>query len=349
MRIVLFTISHQHNYGAALQTHATCLTLSEMGHSVTLADVRLGERQPLLSRSTIAAAIEAVSPQGRMSARFWSNIPSTKCYNTLQQLCDDPPQADLYLVGSDQVWNPCITGNMAGAFFLPFGDGVQKAVYAASMGGKPWSGDEDLTRLAARQLKTFKGVSCREQQAANEVRRIAGVEAIAVADPTLLRRDFQELTGEVAPNGKMVCFSLYNDPKLDGTAQQMAEQMGIAFLPATTCQLALGRIPWRRTPVDEWLRRIAGARFVVTHSYHGTVLSLLYHRPFAVVYTSRNGRQGRITELLDYLGLSDRFFTDGDEAMKAKIWERPIDFNEVDRRIEALRDKSMQFLNGILR
>ena len=349
MRIVLFTISHERNYGAALQTHATWRTLHEMGHEVVLADVRLGERQPLFSRSTVATAIEAVSPQGRMSARFWSHIPSTRQYSTLQQLYDDPPQADLYLIGSDQVWNPCITGRMAEAFFLPFGNGVEKAVYAASMGGKAWCGDEALTRLAARQLRTFKGVSCREHQAVGEVRRIAGVEAVVVADPTLLRRDFSELTGEVTPNESVVCFSLYNDPRLDRTAQQMAGQMGSTFLPATTCQLVLGRIPWRCTPVDEWLRRMAGARFVVTHSYHGTVLSLLYHCPFAVVYTSSNGRQGRITELLDYLGLSNRFFTDGDEALRARIWEEPIDFEEVDNRIEALRGRSMQFLNDILR
>ncbi len=348
MKVALFTIWHDKNFGAELQAYATIQTLQEMGHTVKLVDYRLNDQPFLFSRQGISSALEKVSPQNRMFERFWAIMPQSRHYSNLNQLMADPPVADYYLVGSDQVWNPKITGDKIKAFFLPFGSHeVKRASYASSLGGGEWLGDEELTSFAKQQLQRFKKVSCREESAVVELERILGIKATTVLDPTLLRRDYGELTGTIVENKSLVYYSLYNEPRITALAEELAKRMGIDCLSANNRTALLGKIPWTRTSIEDWIRYIAGARFVITHSFHGLVLALLYHRPFMVLYTSSNNRQGRITGLLQKIGLSDRFFTDERDALESGVWEKPIDYEMVDSKIDALRNSSLEFLKSV--
>ncbi len=351
MRISLLTIWHGRNFGAELQTYATVRTLQEMGHETTVIDYRLCDESPsLFTPSGLANAMERVSPQNRMFEDFREQLPTTKHYISLEQLMEDPPQADVYLVGSDQVWNPEITRCRAKTYFLPFGgDDVVRASYASSIGGDKWNGDEDLTAYAQSHLRRFKAVSCREQSGCSELKRALGIDATEVLDPSLLRHDYAELTGEMNATGHLVYYALYDCPPLLKAANEVGRILGMEVQSANESTLLLGSIPWRRTPIAEWIRRIAGAGFVMTHSFHGMILSLLYHRPFAIIYTSKDGRQGRLLNLLESLGLTDRFFASAEDAVASRIWEKEIDFDEVDRRLDALRAKSVDFLSNVLK
>lgn len=348
MKVALFTIWHDKNFGAELQAYATIQTLQEMGHTVQLVDYRLNDQPFLLSRQGLSTAFEKISPQNRMFERFWARMPRSRRYLNLDQLVADPPLADYYLVGSDQVWNPKITGGKIKTFFLPFGSSeVKKASYASSLGGGEWLGDDELTTFAKQQLQQFKIVSCREESAVRELERILGVKATAVLDPTLLRRNYDELTGTIKENNSLVYYSLYNEPKITAVAGELAKRMGTDCLSANKRTALLGKIPWTRTSIEDWIHYIAGARFVLTHSFHGLVLALLYHRPFMVLYTSSNNRQGRITGLLQKIGLIDRFFINEKDALESGVWEKPIDYEMVDSKIDALRNSSLEFLKSV--
>ena len=167
MNIALITIWHCGNYGAELQTYATVRMLREMGHSVSVIDFRLEELQKRSSlKGRVFDFLHDCAPVSVKFDHFWKRyIPCTGHYLSSQELADNPPVADLYLVGSDQVWNPKITKAKAPSFFLDFAPkGASMASYASSFGTGKWIGDERLTELALQQLSRFKGISCREQQ-----------------------------------------------------------------------------------------------------------------------------------------------------------------------------------------
>ena len=200
MKIVLLTIWHVKNYGAELQTYATVKKLKELGYVVEVIDFRLfNEVDTQLWSKRLSKFLQSFLPVNRKFNSFWKKyIPSTKCYHSLEDLRAFPPEADLYLVGSDQVWNPRITLDKAPVYFLPFGqNSVLKASFASSIGTAKWTGDESLTHLAINQLKSFKAISCREQTGVEIVKNVFGLDAKLVADPTLLFTNYKELTGIV--------------------------------------------------------------------------------------------------------------------------------------------------------
>ena len=349
MTIALLTIWHEYNFGACLQTYATIRALREMGHEILLVDYRLSDppRHPGLS-DRLQVTITQMSPETKMFENFWSRFPRTRYYRSLTELREDPPKADLYLVGSDQVWNPNITRGKAATFFLPFGDErIARASYASSLGSDVWNGDEKLTALAATQLPQFKAISCREQEGANALGVLFHQKVQWVLDPSLLHTDYHELTGDLTPCDTLAYYELYPLSPLQQLAKDIASQMNLTYTNANERTKLMGKFPWRRTSIATWIRTIAQSQFVVTHSFHGLALSILYQRPFLIVYPKADRRSTRITGLLQALGLSSRFFSSYEEAQASHIWEKEIDYEQVEQRLSALRRSSMEFLHSL--
>ena len=110
MKIALLTIWHEKNYGAELQAYATIKAIKHLGHCPEMINIHLASKEQPSFLGRIANFIEKLLPASTKFERFWSYyIPKTKKYNSVSELYNDPPQADIYIVGSDQVWNPDIT------------------------------------------------------------------------------------------------------------------------------------------------------------------------------------------------------------------------------------------------
>ncbi len=349
MNVALLTIWHEHNFGAFLQTYATVRTLQELGHEVRLIDYRLNDLPTHPSiRTRLLNALDQASPETKSFEHFWRLLPRTRYYRSLQELKEDPPSAELYLVGSDQVWNPRITRAKAKTFFLPFGNQqTTKAAYASSMGSDQWSGNQELTAFAEQQFQKFKAISCREKEGAESLSQLFHRHVEHVLDPSLLRQDYRELTGEISAEETLAYYALYPTPRLEQMAREIARKMELRFTDANKKWRLFGRIPWQRTTIDAWIRTIAQSRFVITHSFHGLALSLTYQRPFMVIYPKGDKRSTRITSLLDALGLSERFFASYEEALHSHIWEKEIDYTQVSQKLQALRDSSMIYLQSL--
>lgn len=116
-KVALLTFHHSFNYGAVCQTYATCRALQKIGYDVEIIDLRIVEKYSLVQR---------LFGIGRMF-KFWyfryRYYPQfTKRYYNTIELKKSPPKADIYMVGSDQTWNPIITKDLLDAFLLKFGD-----------------------------------------------------------------------------------------------------------------------------------------------------------------------------------------------------------------------------------
>lgn len=316
MRIALLTIWHERNYGAEMQAYATIRALEELGHEVKLIDIRLSDISKPSLKGRIAKYIEPFTPAEKKFQLFWKqNIKTTVRYRSAIQLQANPPKADMYIVGSDQVWNPEIAKSLTPIFFLNFGgDNVIRASYASSFGTNQWNGSVELTELVRKQLGKFKAVSCREKTGCVLLKSDFNVESQNVLDPTLLHCNYEELIGVRECKNTLAFYPLAMDADLEEYTKSLSERLGLQWVNVNKKQYLLRNIVWQRNSIEEWISAIASASLVVTRSFHGLAFSIIYHRQFIVV--NNTNRSSRLTDLLSSLGLEDRFFKTIEEVEK---------------------------------
>lgn len=351
MKIALLTIWKEKNYGAEMQAYATIKILKEMGHSVEMINYCLGELKNPTFKQRLIFLISSFCRDTKKFNDFWKKyIPKTKYYRNLNELKKNPPQADCYIVGSDQVWNEEITHDKAPAYFLDFGNkSVKRISYASSFGTEIWKGSEKLTTIARECLQRFSAVSCREISGVRILRDIFNINAINVLDPTLLHRSYPELTGPIVQRNILAFYPLSPFPELESYSKELAKYLGLEYKNINEKKMLVRRIVWDRPSIEDWIRSIAESELVITPSFHGLAFSLIYQRQFIIVQNPNGqNRISRMTNLLEELGLSDRFFTSIDKVKESKIWEHPIDYSLVLPKLELLRNKSLQFLKNSL-
>ena len=353
-RICLLTIWHVGNYGAELQTYCTVRCLKKFG-SVKVIDFRLSDLEEHAPNNVFRKLAWFIIKNWNLTniknCLFWYRyIPSTKRYKSLNELTNNPPIADYYFVGSDQVWNTEITGEYAPAFFLNFAPAESIcASYASSFGANNWRGSGELSILAKNNLSLFKKISCRELSGVKILRNQFGLEGVNVLDPTLLPCNYNELTGIIQPSETLVYYPLSKNDEMVVFCEKLAKHMGLALKNANKKTIIANRFLWNRRSISQWLRMIGGARFVVTPSFHGLTTSIIQHRQFMVIVTEKLiiERSSRIVDLLNLLDLSDRFFTSYEEAWRSRVWEKEIDYEVVDKRLASLRVQSLEFIKSI--
>ena len=97
MKIALFTIWHEKNFGAEMQAYATLRALKELGHDVFLVDLRLDDIRDISLKGKIASLIENISPNYRNFKKFWNkNFPKAVRYRSWDDLKKNPCHADMY-------------------------------------------------------------------------------------------------------------------------------------------------------------------------------------------------------------------------------------------------------------
>ena len=223
MRILTITCHAAQNHGAMLQAAALIAHLRGLGHEAAAIDYRPGwhpyswrdlfATDPRYSRIGLGWAYAlAKAPlrwnERRMSRRrreaferfFSQHIPTTPVrYTSLEQLQANPPEADVYLAGSDQIWNTTLGNGHQPAFYLDFGK-ARRVSYAASFAIDPLEpGTEPFIR---RQLARFDAISVRESSAVRILKEL-GYEGEQVVDPVFLHdADYWRNLGSHAGEGE---------------------------------------------------------------------------------------------------------------------------------------------------
>ncbi len=119
MRIGLLTFHYSMNYGAIMQTYATCRALQELGHDVTIIDFRQPEKKT--NRSLLF--YYKTKAFDRFTQKHYPRMTKT-CY-TLDDVIDNSRNFDCLVVGSDQTWNPHITKDKRLIYFFPFAGDIK--------------------------------------------------------------------------------------------------------------------------------------------------------------------------------------------------------------------------------
>lgn len=262
-----------------------------------------------------------------------------------------------FVVGSDQVWRHAYAD--IPSYLLDFAADlpVPRVAYAASFGLDGLDGyDADLLELSRGLANQLSAVSVRESSGVEICRTSWGLDAVQVLDPTMLltKEDYAALVPSTSPGddtGPTVFkFTLDDDPEKRALTADIAASLGASvnqFMPPSpTSYREVLDDPgtYRKAPVGEWLRGFAEADFVVTDSFHGTVFSLIFEKPFVAVVNPSRGA-ARFTSLLDSFGLANRLHVNG--ARAASVNE-PIDWSKVRHVLEGERVRSTAFLRTAL-
>lgn len=367
MRVGLLTFHFCDNYGAVLQAYALQAHLQSLGHDVAFIDYRPSymtkggrlrlprSKRDLFANATVLfirlSRLRAVLTGVKRDSSFRDFIATHlrfngPLYESYEDLIACPPECDAYICGSDQIWNPPPRAGVDPAYYLAFGSTESKRIsYAASFGGA--SVDSDYEAEICRLLSGLDSISVREQSGVDLVKKLAGRDAVWVPDPTMLLDDYSSVLAP-PPDGDYVFSYSLRTGAMIGEVQKEVSQACQA--PVLTPYNAQQR--WRSggTVVHlgpaQWLGCISGARFVVTNSFHGTLFSILFRKPF--ITTGLVGRNVALNErfrsVLGRLGLQERFMADYDPEKVARLLKKPILWEDVAAKLEAWRAEAKQFL-----
>lgn len=282
-------------------------------------------------------------------------------YRNIKELRSNPPTADIYICGSDQVWNNSLKDPDTAGWFLDFGKPTVKRVsYAASIGRDIDS--SEINRFT-KYLKNFNAISVREQKAYALCHQLGFDKSIIAIDPTLLLNSSAYDSIEIDSNGIDVAGEpyvfiytlnirtaeeIYWDDFQKIIAKnglQIRSVSSSGYLPAREL---LPGVQNEQATIPEWLSLIKHSEYVITTSFHGVVFCLLYHKPFYAVLLNNEYSKGndRIISLLEFLHLSNLIVSNS-ESLKQINFEN-IDWIDVDAMIALLRQKSTHFIDDTL-
>lgn len=278
---------------------------------------------------------------------------SRKIYYDYKDLKKNPPQADVYITGSDQVWNYQKPSGALAAYFLQFGeDNIRRISYAPSVAHTSYP--DELLDILRTYLSSFHTISVREKSAI-DICRSVGFEAQVVVDPTLLlfaQKYFEIASKEEQPDDSIFIYSLNYTSERELPMSEIrayAKDTNKTIIVTPSSGYIQGTelftsVIYEYSTIPQWISRIAHASLVVTASFHGIVFSVLFHRPF--IFTPLQGENAagnaRVLDLLDTLGLTSNVWNN--EGNCLSIINKKIDWPSVDAKIAVLRQSSYQFL-----
>lgn len=348
-KISLVTYHCSPNIGAIMQTYALCRFLKEHGFEVEIVDIRnfepnlqtISEGSPLPIR-----LVKSIIYPNRINNIFKKFYPAlTRHYNSIDDLRQNPPQSDIYIVGSDQVWNHVIARDKALAYFLDFGpDGVRRFSYASSFGLSQWeAGPYAPTEKVKECLDRFYSISVREQEGQTILKETFRKEATLVLDPTFLNESYPEISGKVVQHDEIVCYKLEKTPDFWENMPKVAKMIGLPVLLLNYNFPKKGYKYHFNPTASQWVRRIAGSSFMITDSFHGVAFSIIYKRQFCAIL-NHNGRDSRMISLLKLLHLENRIFNNLEEMTQDDAWLTPIDYTKVYTYLNNLKAQSKNYL-----
>lgn len=343
IRIGMMTFLHNDNYGSILQAWALQQTLLDMGFDATHIDYAPSKQEKirnlLLSGNSPKLILEGMrkkSATSKMHGGFdefrKENIRTTDPCRDHAALKNVAADFDVLVCGSDQIWSPVWLNP---AYFLDFTD-RPKVSYAPSLGVKDMPNGMKRRKIA-KLVKRFSAVSVREQEGANLLVEMGGVEPVIMPDPVMLvdKENWQSIMDKNVPQGKYVlCYFIGDNPSYWETVAVVAQKEGceVRVIPRTEEARNSGYILEEDVPPQRWLGLINGAAHVVTDSFHGATFSAILNKECTIVRRYREddpeSKNSRIDQLLRNLGVSSLNNADWDvvnrnlaiKADSAKSW-----------------------------
>lgn len=369
MKISIITIHYIHNYGSVLQTYATQYLFEKAGYDVQIVDyVRPNCRQENIlagqcmqdQRSGGVRSYPVIRHIMYYKRKYYLKrcdsvfhafiakyIHLSQPYNTMESLMQDPPIADVYCTGSDQMWNSIWNDGILKEHFLVYAPAGKKRIAFSTSFGRTELDKSEL-EITRSFIQKYDAISVREKSALDLLEQMGYRNGVHILDPTLIMtaNDWASQLSIIPKiNYRYVLTYGLNDNQELGTfARKIAKDNGLRliniglswrayFNPGKTIQLP---------SVATFLSLIKHADYIVTDSFHGTAFSLNFNRQFFVFYPGRFST--RLQSILSLTHQEHRAVSDCTADWK-KI--KPIDYTEVNTILARERQKARRFIEEI--
>lgn len=339
------------NYGGELTYYALYKILNDMGYSTIMV-----ERRADIPNYDV--------PKPRLFRKSpYPFYDVSRIHKNFRDQAELNRRVRRFVLGSDQIWNIPLWGNgnedpILSYSFDYVSDYRKKISYATSFGTSSCAGTEEQKKKLGRVLERFHHISVRESSGTDILKNEFGLDGTAVLDPVLCcdAKHFAALMANatVRTNGKyMATYMIWPNRKFFGL-EKMAEKLGYGYVNI----LGVGKetpAEWPYTyeancKLEDWLYYIANSDFICADSFHGICLAIVFRKDFAFIKgdLEEGDGKGRVSSLLNCLGIKGHIYKDVSEALDAPEVFEPLDYGEVYTRLEAEKSRSMNWLKEAL-
>lgn len=359
-RIGICTLYYNNNnYGAILQAYSLVNILQKMGYEAELISYY---DHPKMVRilSNIRKEVRSIKNGCNFAMRedtirnFKSSIPSSKLYypNTIKKT---NAFYDCFITGSDQVWNPSWINNF---FSLEFVDDSKKTVAYAASTGKIKLNFEQQEKLK-KALDNTDFISVREKESIPSLQSLTTKEIKYVLDPTLLIpwEEWTKVCSKRRINENyMFCYFLGGDNHLREVAKEYARKrkLKIASLPNMNgyyrkVDEGFGEYPLYDVSPLDFLSLIKYSSFVMTDSFHATIFSHIFRRPFICSGGGKDEMGCRMRSVTKLFGTEEHYIEEHwmvseKELFDLEKFDGKIGLNDYKR----MKEESLAFLSQAL-
>lgn len=357
------------NYGTCLQAFALKQAVQKLGCICDVYTFRGGNKNTTKKKSRLFEAFSLIvkyNPLGFirfLSARkFWilndKQFDSfIKTYinpkNGLLLKDDDVNSFTCAITGSDMVWSPEYL-DYFDSFFLRWIHKDRRISYAPSFGST--TVNAEVKEIYKSYLQEIKSLSCREKSGCEFITSLTGLEAKLVCDPTLLfdRSEWLSLLPVNANDSNIIlvnCFGGLNPVDAKELKKITAKRklnvhylnIGVKETLNEACQEYEGYGP------IQFLSYSSSSQFQIVNGYHGLLFALIFNKPFVVLHRYGDDHwkthEKRMSDLLDYIGLSDRYLYSLKDVKEEHF---RLDYSKVNNKIQKLREESWNYLDHSL-
>lgn len=367
MIIRTITCHHAFNQGAMLQAYALVTYLQSLGHDAKVIDYRPPYMPPvkvdyklvwpqfnypiikqLYLLYSLPAKFFEQKRRDCLESYFVDNICVTqKQYHSIDELRDDPPSADLYIAGSDQIWNSAkkIKNGKDPAFYLDFGKPKRKISYAASFATNELVAG--TAEFVSRQLRNFDAISVREHSA-KEILSSLGFDGQVVVDPVMLldRKQWDLVVNENEDFTNDRYILVYDfEPRgsvIKPVARKLASMLKCKIYSVNPSApfFDYADKSYSLSDPKRFVSLIKHAQCVISNSLHGTLFSMIYGKDFFVI-NRKDGLNIRMQDLLERYQLTERII--GVDA-QSDILRKSVDYEKVNALLCQDIESSKSFL-----
>ena len=369
MKAAIITLALSNNYGAVLQTYALAKKTQDLGVDTVVYkynDMRRLTHGCSLSKKIIRLAWH----YGREAFSLWMKglsfyifrkkfLPLTdKRYHNNEQLKTAPKNYDIYISGSDQIWNPDLILYDTSYFFDFLPDDCKRISYASSFGKSTFN--ESHKEKCGALLSKYSNIAVREESGIQIVKDLCGKDAECVLDPTLLLESSE--WDKIANNAKskaknfkgILCYIMPGDTKVVASIVKIAKDLQkktnlpikyIGIKEYNMFKYGVKNCDIFASPMD-FVAYFKNAEYIVTNSFHGTAFSLIYNKKFYIPINDELNKGEALHERI--LSVTKKLEAENALVSTSNLELKELDLEKIQNKLSVERKKSLSFLKDSL-
>lgn len=367
VKVGIMTMYRIANYGSVFQAYALMTYIKKMGYDCTLINYLFPNNyhKKVQRYSVIKTTLVRIyhfligNPYKKKRKRFEDFYRHYLCETTRQYKSPNELKLtnklfDVFVTGSDQVWNYSKVGKDE-SFMLGFVDDGKKMVSYSSSFSHDYI-PEKYAHIYIKCLSRYAHISVREKSGLKIVKELIGKDAECTLDPTFLlgRDEYDKIAvfHEVKINKPFILVYIlsyaYNPyPYIEAVIEHLHVQTGLDVVAVGLSNKSLRNKSWLKrylyaSPSD-FLYLYSKADGVITTSFHGTVFSMIYEKPFISVIPSVTN-DNRISNVLSLFNMTDHILKIGDvlENCCFKNFVKPANWEQLINQSKLYLKNSLQ-------